>query len=205
MYADLPIKDYLREAASSAAVPGGGSVAAVSAALAAALAEMVAGLTVDRKGFEDVADEMRRVLSRAAVLRQRCIEDIDRDPEAYREVLKALRLPRNNAEQKAERARALQEAMKGAALVPLALADRVREIMELAASVVSQGNPNAVSDGAVAAMMARSAGLAALCNVRINLGAVEDAAFVAGITGRVAELESEIIRQEKKILEQVIF
>ena len=205
MFADLPIKDYLKETASSAPVPGGGSVAAVGASLAAALSEMVAGLTVGRKGFEAVHGAMEEICVAASAMRMRCIEDIDRDPEAYRQVLEAFRLPKKTAEDKALRTRAIQKAMKGAALVPLALAERVCRIMEMAGSVVQNGNPNAVTDGAVAAMMARTAGLAALYNVRTNLTAIKDADFVNEVTHKVENLEADIIKREKEILEQVKF
>ncbi|MGD8720712.1 MAG: cyclodeaminase/cyclohydrolase family protein, partial [Desulfobacterales bacterium] len=117
MYADLSIKEYLKQTASAAPVPGGGSVAALSASLAVALAGMVAGLTVGRKGFEAVEQEMKETAAAAADLLNRCVEDIDRDPDAYRQVLAAYRLPKDSAADKAARSRAIQAAMKQAALV----------------------------------------------------------------------------------------
>ncbi|MGD8971048.1 MAG: cyclodeaminase/cyclohydrolase family protein [Desulfobacterales bacterium] len=205
MYADLSIKDYLKQAASSTPVPGGGSVAALGASLAAALAGMVAGLTAGRKGFEAVEQEMKETAAAAADLLERCVEDIDRDPDAYRQVLAAVRLPKDSAADEAVRRRAIQAAMKQAALVPLALAERVQRILELAGEVVQKGNPNAASDGAVAAMMARSAGLAAICNVRINLASVKDADFVEKITRKIERMEKELVNREKEILGQLPF
>lgn len=205
MYADLSIKDYLEQAGSAAAVPGGGSVAALGAASAAALTQMVAGLTVGRKGFEAVEQEMKEIVSAAADLAGRCIEDIDRDPEAYRQVLAAYRLPKDGAAARAARGQAIQAAMRQASLVPLALAERVRHILQMAGEVVRKGNPNAASDGAVAAMMARSAGLAAICNVRINLAAIKDDDFVEEITHRVDTLEKEFLDGEKEILQAIAF
>lgn len=199
MYADLALKDYLRETASSTPVPGGGSVAALSASLAAALVEMVAGLTAGRSGFEAVAPEMENTLHTAAALRSRCVEDIDRDTDAYRQVLVAYRLPKENDADKAVRSRAIQAALKQASLVPLALAERARQILELAGEVVRKGNPNAVSDGAVAAMIARSAGLAATCNVRINLTSVRDADFAADTLRKIDRLEQELVNREEEI------
>ncbi|MGA8240096.1 MAG: cyclodeaminase/cyclohydrolase family protein, partial [Desulfobacterales bacterium] len=143
MYADLSIKDYLKQTASAAPVPGGGSVAALSASLAAALAAMVAGLTVGRKGFEAVEQEMKATAAAATDFLNRCVEDIDRDPDAYRQVLEAYRLPKDSPAEKEVRSRAIQAAMKQAALVPLALAERVQQILDLAGDVVKKGNPNA--------------------------------------------------------------
>ncbi len=203
MFADLSIKDYLEKAGSAAAVPGGGSVAALAAASAAALTQMVAGLTVGRKGFEAVEQEMTTIVSAAAALAGRCIEDIDRDPEAYRQVLAAYRFPKDGAAARAARTQAIQAAMKQASLVPLALAERAQKILEMAGEVVRKGNPNAAGDGAVAAMMARSAGMAAICNVRVNLAAITDPEFVEEIARRVATLEREFLDGEKEILQAI--
>ena len=200
MYADLSLREYLTETASSTPVPGGGSVAALSASLAAALAEMVAGLTVGRTGFETVQSEMEEICRETATLRTRCIEDIDRDPEAYQKVLDAYKLPKESNEEKEFRAQSIQEAMKGAAAVPLSLAEKAYQILSMADSVVQKGNRNAVTDGAVAALMARAAGLAALYNVRINLTAIKDEEFVNEITRKVNRLEKTFISQEKDIL-----
>ncbi|MFZ0613366.1 MAG: cyclodeaminase/cyclohydrolase family protein, partial [Desulfobacterales bacterium] len=175
----------------------------LGAASAAALTQMVAGLTVGRKGFEAVEQTMKEIVSAAAVLTGRCIEDIDRDPEAYRQVLAAYRLPKDGAAARTARGQAIQAAMKQAALVPLALAERVRQILEMAGEVVRKGNPNAASDGAVAAMMARSAGLSAICNVRINLAAITDADFVDEVTRKVDTLEKELLDREKEILKEI--
>ena len=203
MYADLSLRDYLQETASSNPVPGGGSVAALSASLAAALAEMVAGLTVGRSGFETVQTEMEEICRETAALRIRCIEDVDRDPEAYQKVLDAYRLPKESIEEKEFRAQSIQEAMKGAATVPLSLAEKAYQILSITDSVVQKGNRNAVTDGAVAAMMARAAGLAALYNVRINLTAIKDEDFVNEITRKVNSLEKTFINQEKDILSHI--
>jgi formiminotetrahydrofolate cyclodeaminase len=203
MYADLSLKEYLKETASSTPVPGGGSVAALSASLAAALVEMVAGLTVGRTGFETVHAEMEEICRETAALRIRCIEDIDRDPQAYQKVLDAYRLPKESIEDKEFRTRSIQEAMKGAATVPLSLAENACRILSIADRIVKKGNKNAVTDGAVAAMMARAAGLAALYNVRINLTAIKDEDFVNKINRKVNSLEKTFINQENEILSQL--
>ncbi len=205
MYAELTLKDYLKETASSAPVPGGGSVAAAAASMAAALVEMVAGLTVGRKGFENVHGEMEEIRAAAAAARMSSINDIDRDPEAYRQVLEAFRLPKATTENRAARTLAIQKALKGAALVPLTLAEEACRIMELAGRAVRGGNPNAVTDAAVAVLMSRSAGLAALYNVRTNLSGLPGDEFVGETLRKVAELESNLIGREKAILSNITF
>ena len=103
MLADLSVTDYLARTASGDPVPGGGSAAALNAALAAGLIEMVARLTVGRKSFEAVDAEMRAVVDRAAALRQKLTGDIDRDSEAYTQVLGAFGMPKATPEEKAAR------------------------------------------------------------------------------------------------------
>jgi len=203
MYADFTIREFMEKTASSAPVPGGGSVAALGAALASSLSQMVAGLTLGRKGFEDCQEEMKAIIASASELRQRCIANIDRDSDAYNQVLAAFKLPRDSEEDKRARAEAIQSALKQATSVPLDTATLAFEIIELAARVVEKGNPNAVTDGAVGAMLARSAVLAGLYNVNINLSSIKDSEFVADISKQVEQLEEKAVQKEKEILAKV--
>jgi len=203
MYADLTIREFMEKTASSAPVPGGGSVAALVAALASSLSQMVAGLTIGRKGFEDCQEEMKTITASASKLRQRCIANIDRDSDAYNQVLAAFKLPRDSEEDKQARAEAIQSALKQATRVPLETATLAFEIIELAARTVEKGNPNAVTDGAVGAMLARSAVLAGLYNVNINLSSIKDSEFVIDISKQVEQLEEKVEKKEKEILAKV--
>lgn len=200
MLADLKVTEFLQETASNSPVPGGGSVAALSAALAAGLAEMVAGLTVGRKGFETVEPEMKSILEKAGVLRTKLIHDIQRDSDAYNQVMAAYKLPKTTEEEKAQRSRSIREGLKQAALVPLEVAQNALEILSFAQTAVTRGNPNAVTDGAVGAMLARTAGLGALYNVKINLSSIKDEEFVEKTASEVNRLEAQIIDKEKQIL-----
>jgi len=198
--ADLSVTEFLRETAASTPVPGGGSVAALSGALAAALAEMVAGLTVGRKGFEAAEPEMKSILQNAKALRIKLTADIQRDSEAYNRVLAAYSLPKTGEKEKTRRSRTIQAELKQAALVPLEVAQDALEILALAETAITRGNPNAITDGAVAAMLARTAGLAALYNVKINLSSIKDKDFVAETTSVVNRFEARIIDKEKQVL-----
>lgn len=200
MLGDLKVTEFLAETASNSPVPGGGSVAALSAALAAGLAEMVAGLTVGRKGFKTVEPEMKSILEKAGVLRTKLIHDIQRDSGAYNQVMAAYRLPKTTEDEKAQRSQAIQAGLKQAALVPLEVAQNALEILGFAETAVARGNPNAVTDGAVGAMLARTAGLGALYNVKINLSSIRDKEFVEKTTSEVNRLEVQIIDKEKQIL-----
>ena len=204
MLANLSITEFLEKTASKDPVPGGGSVAALSAAIASSLSEMVANLTVGRKGYTAVDDEMKAISKQAADFRDKLIGYIDKDSDAYQQVMQAFKLPKNTEEEKNIRARAVQEGLKEATRVPLRVAEDAFKIIELAGKVVEKGNRNAVTDGAVAAMMARTAVLSALYNVKTNLNQIKDRSFVDDMTGRVKFYEAEIEKKEQKIRSKVV-
>ena len=200
MLADLSVTDYLARTASGDPVPGGGSAAALNAALAAGLIEMVARLTVGRKSFEAVDAEMRAVADRAAALRQKLTGDIDRDSEAYTQVLGAFGMPKATPEEKAARARAIQAAFRQAARVPLGVARDALQAMALGRQVIARGNPNAASDGAAGVLAARMAARTAVYNVRINLGSITDEGFTTELRAEADRLEAEADALEGEIL-----
>ena len=197
--ADLSIKDFLSKTASGSPVPGGGSVAALSACLAASLSEMVANLTIGKKGYEPVKEEMEEIAKKASDHRNELIKDIDQDSDAYNDVLSAFKLPKGSEQEAAKRKQAIQNAFKNASLVPLGVAQNAFRIIDLAEKVVKHGNKNAATDGVVGVMMARTAVLSALYNVKINLSSITDAAFVEKMRKDITILESEIEKKEREI------
>jgi formiminotetrahydrofolate cyclodeaminase len=197
---DLSLVDYLAKTASGDPVPGGGSSAALNAALAAALIEMVANLTIGRKGFEAFDAEMRAVAEKAAGLRSRLTADVDRDSDSYTQVLKAFQMPKATEAEKADRSRAVQAAFKQATLVPLGVARDAVAIMALGRTVISKGNPNAASDGAAGVLAARMAARAAVYNVRINLGPIKDEGFTSELRREADRLEAEAEAKEREAL-----
>ena len=201
--ADLSIKEFLAKTASGSPVPGGGSVAALSAAIAAGLSEMVANLTIGKKGYEATEKQMKVIKKAAADYRNKLIKDIDRDSDAYNDVLAAFRLPKSSELEENFRKQAIQDAFKKASFVPLDVAKNAFKIIELAEKVVKYGNKNAVTDAAVAVMMARTAVISALYNVKINLSSIKDVDFVKRIRKDVTRLESEIEKKERKILSRL--
>ena len=201
--ADLRLKEFLVKTASNSPVPGGGSIAALSAAIAASLSEMVANLTIGKRGFEAIEEEMREIAKNAVRYRKKLVKDIDRDSNAFNDVMAAFKLPNDTEQEQYKRKRAIQEALKNASLVPLDVAKDAFKIIELAEKVVKQGNKNAVTDAAVAAMMARTAVLSALYNVKINLSSIKDMDFVEKVSNEVKDMESEIGDREREILSNV--
>lgn len=203
MLTDLTIKDFLKKTASNSPVPGGGSIAALGGAISASLLEMVANLTIGKKGYEEFEEEMKEISIAVLEYRNRLIADIDKDSNAYDAVMAAYRLPKSNDEERDRRSGAIQEALKNAVLVPLEVAKMGLDLIKLAGNIVRDGNKNAITDGAVAAMMARTALLSALFNVKINLSSIKDEAFVNEISDQVRDMEIKIQKLEQGILAEI--
>ncbi len=203
MLKNLTIIEFLEQTASAEPLPGGGCTAALNAALAASLTEMVANLTIGRKEFQAVEDEMQKIAQTAADLRKKLQNDIDNDAQAYQEVLAAFKLPKKTGEEKKQRSRTIQQAFKTAATVPLSVARDALKIMDLAFRAITAGNQNAVTDGLVGVLAARTAALAAAYNVKINLSAIKDTVFVAELTREIKKLERHVLEKEKGILAAV--
>ncbi len=181
---------FLDTLADATPTPGGGSASAYSAASGAALVEMVARLTIGRKKYAPVKDAMQACLEGAGGLRSGLTKDIERDAAAFNAVMKALRLPQDTPEQQLIRQQTLDQATLEAARVPLEVAGKSVEVLDLALQVVSHGNLNAISDGATGGALARAGLTGAGYNVRINLASLSDAAPGAVLLNRLQELEA---------------
>jgi formiminotetrahydrofolate cyclodeaminase len=200
MFADLTIKSFLDNVASGEPTPGGGSVSALCGTLSAALAEMVARLTIGKVNDKAIEAKMSDILETASKLRKVFAEDIDRDSAAYVAVMKAYKMPKETDREKKERQNAVQEALKEAARVPLEVAEMGMRALSLAENLVKEGNQNAITDAAVAALIARSAIIGALYNVRINLLSIKDATFRDRVKHEAERIEREAMAKEKDIL-----
>jgi glutamate formiminotransferase/formiminotetrahydrofolate cyclodeaminase len=171
----LSVGGFLDALASSKATPGGGAMAALAGAAGAALLAMVARLTMDRKGYEEVAERLRQVVVQADRERRELLALADRDAAAFEAVMQAHRLPRRSDEEKAARRAAVQVALTGAAEVPLEVARRCAGAMPWARELIDVGNANAISDALSAAQMLHAAVGSALANVSLNAASLRDA------------------------------
>jgi glutamate formiminotransferase/formiminotetrahydrofolate cyclodeaminase len=185
---------FVASVASPTPAPGGGSVAAHVGALAAALAQMVAGLTAGRKKYAAVDAEMRELAMRAAALVNELTGLVTRDARAYGAVTEAHKLPKEPADAAARRIAAVDDALVGAAEVPLDTARACAAVAELAATVAKKGNVNAVSDAGVAALLAEAACRGAAYNVRINVSSLSDRARGESLARDVHELVTRASR-----------
>jgi glutamate formiminotransferase/formiminotetrahydrofolate cyclodeaminase len=168
------LSEFVGSVASPNPTPGGGSVAAHAGALAAALAQMVAGLTVGKKKYAAVDTEMRELAVRAAALGNTLAALVARDASAYAIVAAAYKLPAESETQQREKAEKIDEALMHAAEVPLETARACAAVAELALAVAERGNTNAASDAGVAALLAEAGAVGAGYNVRINVNSLSD-------------------------------
>lgn len=199
----LTVEGFINETASSSPAPGGGSIAALNAASSAALIAMVAQLTLGKEKYAASQEEMQEVAQKAGALKDQFLAFIDEDSNAFNKIMAAFKLPKDTDEAKKARSAAIQEATKGAALVPFKVGKTANELFALAEAVILRGNPNAVTDGAVAAMNARAAVRGAFLNVKINLGSIKDAQFVEDLKKQMAAIEADVDAREQALLSKV--
>lgn len=197
-FADQTVNEFIENIASGTATPGGGSVAAIAGAAGAALEEMVCNLTVGKDDYADVADELAAIQSELTAHRTRLLELADEDSAAFDEVMAAFKTPEDEG-----RAEAIEEASKLATEVPLETAEECLAVVEHAVAVTEKGNVNSVTDGGVGALLANAALQSALYNVEINLGSIDDDAFVDETVSRAEEIEDAAEEAMEQVLENV--
>jgi len=194
------IKMFLDEVASNSPAPGGGSVAALAGALGAALTSMVCNLTKTKQGYESVQDEIAEVLEKSEGLRKDLTDLIDKDTEAFNEVMNALKMPKETEDQKEQRRDALQIAFKQAAEVPLETARKCVQILDIARVAAEDGNKNSISDAGVSALMAQTGVQAAMLNVRVNLRSIKDTEYIQQVTTELHEILQTAMEKSAEIL-----
>ena len=194
------VTGFLDELASSSPAPGGGSVAALSGSLGAALTSMVCNLTIGKKKYSDVQDDMRRILVQAEDLRAKFSTLVDKDTEAFNKVVEAFSLPKDTEPQIALRRVAINEATKEATLVPLEMMKHCIDAMALAQEAAANGNPNSISDAGVSALMIHAACESAALNVKLNLTSLADSEFV----GWKSEEVDSLLKTSRMMLEEAM-
>jgi len=177
MIKDSAIEPFLDALASQAATPGGGSAAAIIGAMGAALVSMVCNLTIGKKKYADVEDEMTNVLNEAERLRRALTDMIQDDVQAFDAVMGAYGMAKETDAEKALRSDAIQVALKQATVVPLACCKVAREVIDLAGVAAEKGNLNVISDAGVGVLAAYAALRSAALNVYINAKMIADKGF----------------------------
>lgn len=199
----MTVAGFIDELASDSPAPGGGSVSALNGAIAAALTSMVGNLTIGKKKYADVEEEMRDIVSRVTEIQKELLEAVDKDSDAFNVVFAAFKWPKETEEEKEARSAEIQRGTKIAADVPMRVAEKAAELMPLIEKVIMKGNQNSITDACCAMMACRYAVIGALLNVRINLGSIKDETFVKEHADRASELERKVNETEQKILAHV--
>ena len=199
MYIDQPLQTYLNELASSQSTPGGGSAAALSGAMAAALACMVCQLTLGKEKYAAVQDEISELLATAEEQRQRFQQLMAEDITAYGNLSQSLKLPKNSDEERQTRFAAIQKGLIEAALVPLEMSERAVAVAKICERVAEIGNVNVLSDIAAAAMLAASSGTAAAWMVRVNLANLKNEEILATLSKRLSGSLDEITSRCQRV------
>ncbi len=197
------VQQFLDELASKAPVPGGGSVAALSGALAAGLVTMVCDLTLGKKAYASVEAEIAQYREQAESVRHRLQGLIQADVEAYGRLAVAYKLPKETDEQQADRYAAVQQATMEATQVPLEIAEAAAQVLQLAGPVAEKGSKLAVSDAGIAALLGECAVHSALMNVKINLPTLEDEPFVAQVKRRMNRVTKGLAERRAAIMQVV--
>ncbi len=199
----MKLNDFADEVSRSTPAPGGGSVAALAGALGASLGSMVANLSHAKKGLEEHRDEMERTAMTLQGVKDDLLRAVDADTDAFNDVLVGMRMPHATPEESAARDAAIQAGYKKATSVPLRTAELCLDALRCCRRMTEIGMPASVTDAGVGALMARSAVLGAVYNVRINLGSITDAAWVKEVEGQLNALVDEAEALEAETREQV--
>ena len=194
------VLEFIRDLGSRAPAPGGGSVAAMNGATAAALIEMVANLTIGSAKYEAVHEEMKSIQQKMCEVKEEFVYYINKDSEAFMELMASYKLPKETEEEKAFRKAEIQRTTKQAALVPYEIGKLAYTLLPLTETVIVKGNTNAITDGMIATINARAAVKSAFLNVKINLGSIQDAEFVKQLADSMEEIEAVLDAEEQRLL-----
>ena len=193
--AGATLEGFAAALASKSSTPGGGSAAAAAVALGAALVAMSGQLTLGRRRYRDVQDQMQQIVARADAIRVESLELIDADAAAYAKLLEAFRLPRTDPAPDA-RANTIAQAGLSASRVPAAVGELGLEVIELAEIAVAKANPHVRSDAAAGAALARGALRICEMNVTANVGLVDDAAASAELERNCERFRAALARAD---------
>jgi glutamate formiminotransferase/formiminotetrahydrofolate cyclodeaminase len=201
MYIDQPIRYFMDKLASKSPEPGGGSVAALTGALGAALVSMVGNLTLGKEKYKDVQPRIEQLLIESEKLRSEMQDLIQKDTEAYGALSAVYKMPKNTDEEKTARTAKMQEALKIACQVPFEIGGKSLEIAKLAQRAADIGNVGAVSDAGVAVLLAQACAQSAALNVKINVNSIKDEGYNNDTWSRMQDILKQVAALEKTVME----
>lgn len=167
-FSTVPCNEFVEVLGSKAPVPGGGGASALVGAVGTALGNMVGALTVGKKKYADVEEEMKELMVKATTLQDELLHLIERDAEVFEPLSKAYGMPRETEEEKAEKARVMEIVLKDACSVPMEIMEKCCEAIDLIVEFAAKGSALAISDAGVGAAFCKAALEGASLNVYIN-------------------------------------
>lgn len=203
MLKDLNIVEFADETASNSPAPGGGSIAALNASMAASLLAMVAGLTVGKKKYMDVSERMEELQTELNKYKDEFVEGIDRDANSFNGVMDAMKLSKETDEEKELRSEKIQEGYKAAIEVPLGLGTKVTELYDYARELAEKGNSNAITDVAVALLNIKAAVEGAFLNVIINLNSLKNQDYRRELEEKMDSVRKIVDKNHEEIMKIV--
>ena len=203
MLVDKTVREFLEETASDSVTPGGGSAAALSGALAAALGTMVCNLTLGKEQYVNVKSEILEIKTKMESNLKRLTALIDEDANAFNDVMSAFKLPKSTEEEKTTRSNAIQEGYKKAINIPMETAKLSLQCLGLMSTLVLKGNQNAVTDAGTGALVALSAVRGAIYNIKINLTSVKDQDYVKKMKNEINNLDNSALEFYRQINSEV--
>ncbi len=189
---NLTLNGFCDLLSTDAPAPGGGSVAALCTAMSGALTAMVSNLTVDKKGYEEVQEAVLQLAEQAQAIKEKALQAIDQDTDAFNLMMDAMRLPKKTDEEIALRNAKIEESTQKAILVPFETLELSLAAVNLSQQVAKVGNTNALSDAGVAALTALTGAKAAYYNILINIKGITTKTFIDDILSRSAALIKQI-------------
>ncbi len=190
--------------ASKSPTPGGGSVAALTGALGSALVSMVGNLTLGKETYQEVEDDVKNILKKSEKLRNELENLAERDIEVFNQFMATLKLPKETKEQKKERKEKVQIALFEAANVPIEVARKCQELLDLCQEIAKKGNKNVISDAGVGAILAQASFDSAILNVKVNLPMIRDEKIKEELNTEIKNLTILTKEKKKEILKIVL-
>ncbi|MFA5560314.1 MAG: cyclodeaminase/cyclohydrolase family protein [Acholeplasmataceae bacterium] len=204
---DLKVIDFIEEVDSNSPAPGGGSVSALAAALGSALSSMVGHLTIGKKKFlaldEEIQTKFKEHLSALKQYKTKLVELIDKDTDAFNSIMEAVRMPKNTEEEKALRLKKMEEGTIEAIQVPLMVAKEADKMMDYLPFILEHGNKQAASDFGVSVLMIAAGVEGAVLNVLINLPGLSNEETKSNFIKEAKEVLVEVTMKKELILKQV--
>lgn len=197
---DWTLAQYLGRLASDSPTPGGGSVAALVAALGAGLGSMVAAFTVGREKYAAVEEDVRAILDGLGTEGQALLDLVQADMNAYGAFRAAYSRPKDDP----GRPEAIQEALRASLAVPVAVLESALRVARLLPELLEKGNPNLISDVGCAAALLEGAAEAAYMNVAVNLPSISDRGFAADTATRSESLLAELRQICRQVAEDTL-